>query len=73
MHKLILILLVLLYVDDVYFWVNKRDDVSTTDYTVFQEAKMDSVTYPTKRNEKIEKIDIINAQDTTITIVVHRN
>lgn len=68
MHKLFLILFVLLYIDDVYFWVEKDKPVNSTKYTVYTEVNTDSIPQPISNNQ----IELIHAQDTTITIVVHR-
>ncbi len=70
MHKLFLILFVLLYVDDVYFWVDKKDRIAPTQYTtIVQEAHADTI----PRLIQKDQIEIIHAQDTTVTVVVHRN
>lgn len=58
-----------MYIDDVYFWAEKGKPVTPTDYTIIQETKTDSIAPPISKDQ----IEIINAQDTTITIVVHRN
>ena len=70
MHKLFLILFVLLYVDDVYFWVDKKDRVTPTQYsTIVQEASTDTIANPIQKDQ----IEIIHAQDTTVTVVVRRH
>lgn len=68
MHKLFLILFTLLFVDDVYFWVDKKDRV-VSNYTVIQSNNTDTIARPITKDQ----IEIIHAQDTTVTIVVHRN
>ena len=70
MHKLFLILFVLLYVDDVYFWVDKKDRLVPTQYTtIVQETSTDTIATPIQKDQ----IEIIHAQDTTITVVVRRH
>lgn len=68
MHKLFLILFTLLFVDDVYFWVDRKDRV-VPNYTIQQENNTDTIARPITKDQ----IEFIHAQDTTVTIVVHRN
>ena len=73
MHKLLVIIAaVFLYVDDVYYWVAKPETVTPVDYTVLQGARTDSIPAPARKDNQ-EQIEIIHAQDTTVTVVVHRN
>lgn len=68
MHRLLIILVALVpYIDDVYFWEDSKD-AAPIDYTVLQGAKTDTIAHEQSK----EKIEIINAQDTTVTVVVHR-
>lgn len=68
MHKLLLIIFIFLYIDDVYYWVDPSEQITPTDYTVLQGARTDSIAVPQQQ----EQIEIIHAQDTTVTVVVHR-
>ncbi len=56
------------YIDDVYFWADEHEQVSF-DYSAIVEAPRDTIAQPINK----EQIEIIHAQDTTVTIVVRRN
>lgn len=69
MYKLLVILIAIMpYIDDVYYWVDKHDRVPV-DYTASQSVRTDSIAQPIPKDQ----IEIIHAQDTTVTVVVHRH
>lgn len=69
MHKLLIILVALIpYIDDVYYWEDSRD-AAPIDYTVLQGERTDTIAC----SQNKDQIEIIHAQDTTVTVVVHRH